>query len=507
MIAIVDFGSQTSHLISRRLRELGCEARLVDPEDFLSELPKMSLRGIILSGGPKSVYQKGAPHIDKKVADLGLPILGICYGHQLLAYLLGGTVHPGKKKEYGPATVTVTHDAPLLKQTAQQFNVWMNHGDEVVSVPPGFKGIAKSETIQHAAMADEQRKIYSVQFHPEVVHTQFGEQILKNFLGICNVPIKEQKIDKEFVNSLIEDIRESVKEGNAISAISGGVDSSISTLLVHEALGKRLTAIYVDSGLMRLNETKLLQETFESHYRMKVKVVNARSLFLKNLKGVTDPEKKRKVIGNTFIKVLEREAKKVHAKYLVQGTIYPDVIESAGTKHSSKIKSHHNVGGLPKNMKLALIEPLRTFYKDEVRVIGSLLQLPEEIVHRHAFPGPGLGIRIIGEVTEKKLNILRRADAILREEIENAKLPYKLWQTHAVFTGVKSTGVRGDERVYGETIALAAIVAKDAMSAHWARLPYDLLDTISTRIVNEVPEVNRVVFDITNKPPATMEWE
>ncbi len=507
MIAIIDFGSQTTHLISRRLRELGIQSIILTPEAFLEKMNQLSLKGIIMSGGPKSVYQKNAPTIDKKTFDLGLPILGICYGHQLLTHLLGGTVTAGKKKEYGPAMIHVVGTSNLLPQTSKEFTVWMSHGDEVSSPPPGFSVLAKTTTIPCAAMADEDRKLYGVQFHPEVIHTQFGDQILKNFAMICKITIQEQKIDHVFVKNLIADIKDSIKDKRVISALSGGVDSSIASLLVYEAIGKNLIAIYVDSGLMRQDETKLLQEVFKKHFQMMIKVVNAKKIFLNNLRGITDPEQKRKVIGKTFIDVLEREARRVKAKFLVQGTIYPDVIESAGSKHSSKIKSHHNVGGLPKKMKLALIEPLRTLYKDEVRIIGTLLGLPEEIIHRHAFPGPGLAIRMKGEVTEKKLNILRKADAILREEIEQAKLPYKLWQTHAIFTGVKTTGVRGDERVYGETIAIAAIVAKDAMTAHWAHLPYDLLDRISTRIVNEVKEVNRVVFDITNKPPATMEWE
>lgn len=507
MIAIIDFGSQTTHLISRRLREFGVETTILEPEKFFDTLPALHLRGVILSGGPKSVYQKNAPTIDKKIFDLGLPMLGICYGQQLFAHLLGGKVTPSKKKEYGPATIRITHNSSLFAYTVPTFNVWMSHGDEVVHPPGGFAIDAVTDTIPCASISDEKRKMYGIQFHPEVIHTQFGEQILKNFVKICNIPIREQKIDRDFVNNLVEDIKESIGNGRAISALSGGVDSSIASLLVHEAIGKHLTAVYIDSGLMRQDETKLLREIFKEHFKMNVKIIDAKLEFLKNLKSVTDPEKKRMIIGKTFIDVFEREAKKAKATFLVQGTIYPDVIESAGTKHSSKIKSHHNVGGLPRNMKLALVEPLRTLYKDEVRSIGSLLNLPDDIIRRQPFPGPGLAIRIIGEVTEKKLSLLRHADNIVREEIEKAKLTFKLWQAFAVFTGIKSTGVRGDERAYGETIAIRAIEAQDAMSAHWARLPYDLLDTIGVRIVTEIPEVNRVVYDITNKPPATMEWE
>ncbi len=507
MIVILDFGSQTTHLISRRLRELGIESIILEPEQFFKKLPSLNLKGVILSGGPKSVYGKGAPMVDKKLFDLGLPILGICYGQQLTAHLLGGKVQPGKKKEYGPATISVTKPSDILHQTSDIFNVWMSHGDEVITTPPGFAINAKTDTVHCASMSDPLRKIYCVQFHPEVIHTQFGEQILKNFAAICKLTVKEQKIDDEFVGNLVRDIKDSIKQGKAICALSGGVDSSIGSLLVHKAIGNRLTSIYIDSGLMRQNETKILREVFKEHFHMNVKIINAKSIFLRKLKGVIDPERKRIIIGRAFIEIFEKEAKKLRAEYLVQGTIYPDVIESAGSKHASKIKSHHNVGGLPKNMKLCLIEPLRTLYKDEVRIIGKLLKLPDEIVHRQPFPGPGLAIRIIGEVTERKLKILRAADQIVKEEIEKAHLSKKLWQSFTVLTGIKSTGVRGDERVYGETIAIRAIEAQDAMSAHWARLPYDLLDRISTRIVGEVREVNRVVFDITNKPPATMEWE
>lgn len=507
MITILDFGSQTTHLISRRLRELGIESTILEPEQFFKKLPSLNVKGIILSGGPKSVYGKGAPTVDKKLFNLGIPVLGICYGQQLTAHLLGGKVEAGKKKEYGPAVITVTNSSDILHQTSAIFNVWMSHGDEVISPPPGFTINAKTNTIHCASMSDPLRNIYCVQFHPEVIHTQFGEQILKNFAAICKLTVKEQKIDDDFIHNLVNDIKESIKEGRAICALSGGVDSSIASLLVHNAIGAQLTPVYIDSGLMRQNETKMLREIFKEHFHMTVKIINAKNIFLHKLRGVIDPEKKRIIIGKTFIEIFEKEAKKLKAHYLVQGTIYPDVIESAGSKHASKIKSHHNVGGLPKNMKLGLIEPLRTLYKDEVRTIGKLLKLPDEIVRRQPFPGPGLAIRIIGEVTEKKLATLRAADQIIREEVESAKLGEKLWQAFAVFTGIKSTGVRGDERVYGETIALRAIEAQDAMSAHWARLPYGLLDRISTRIVGEVREVNRVVFDITNKPPATMEWE
>lgn len=505
MITIVDFGSQTTHLIGRRIREFGIEVTIVTPEEAFVSVHDNKPTGIILSGGPASVYEQGAPLVGDDILLLGLPVFGICYGHQLLAQQLHGKVKPGKVKEFGPATLTVHNHDGLFKSLPSEFVVWMNHGDEVETPPLDAKPTAISGTIPVAAMEDPKRHIYGVQFHPEVVHTQFGDQILKNFLEICGEAIKEHALDKAYVDSIIKDLRDSIGDKKAICALSGGVDSSVAALLVHEAIGDNLIAAYIDSGLMRQEETKTLSEVFKTHYKMQILVIDARDTFMKALEGITDPETKRKAIGKTFIRVFEEEAKKIGATFLVQGTIYPDVIESSGTKHSKNIKSHHNVGGLPEEMDFVLIEPLRTFYKDEVRKIGEILSLPREITHRQPFPGPGLAIRIIGDVTEHKLDILRRADAIVRAEIEKSGI--QLWQAFAIFTGIKTTGVRGDNRAYGETIALRAIEAQDAMSAHWARLPYELLDKMSTRIVNEIPEVNRVVFDITNKPPATMEWE
>lgn len=507
MIVVVDFGSQTTHLITRRVRELGVESKLIEPEKFLDFAKKNKLSGIIFSGGPASVYGKNSPTIDKKVFELNIPILGICYGLQLIAHLTGGAVKPGKKKEYGPATLEVTSNSSIFHLPSSTFQVWMSHGDEVVSLPKGFKTLAKTETIPHAVITNDEKRIYAIQFHPEVVHTQFGEEILSNFISICGLAVKKQRINEETVNNLVHDIRESIGNKKAIVALSGGVDSSVASLLVHRAIGNQLTAIYIDSGLMRHDETNELRKTFEKHFHMNLKIINAKKVFLDNLKRISDPEKKRKIIGKIFIKVFEKEAKKTGAIFLVQGTIYPDVIESKGTKHSKNIKSHHNVGGLPKNMNLALVEPLRTFYKDEVRHIGKILGLPHEIIHRHPFPGPGLAIRIIGDVTEKKLKVLQKADAIVRHEVKEARLNDQIWQLMVIFTGIKTTGVRGDNRAYGETIAIRAVEARDAMSANFAHLPYPLLNKISTRIVNEITEVNRVVYDITNKPPATMEWE
>ena len=509
MIILIDFGGQTAHLISRRIRELGVECMIVTPEE--SSLPQddMGVDGIIFSGGPADVFDKNAPTVGIEIFNLGIPILGICYGHQLIGYLLKGDVVTGAKKEFGPAQLELNekvHNSKLLKGVSEKSAIWMNHGNEVISVPKGFESLGKTTTTPHAVIADEKRKIYGIQFHPEMIHTQFGTQILENFIRICGLNPIRKEIDKEFVENIIKDIKESVMDEKALCALSGGVDSSVAALLVHKAIGKNLTSVYIDSGLMRIGETQKLRQVFGKHYKMNVDIVNAEKEFLNALKGVIDPEQKRKIIGKTFIEVFEKEAKKVMAKFLVQGTIYPDVIESAGSKHAQVIKSHHNVGGLPEKMKLVLIEPLRNFYKDEVRQIGKILGLPDSITQRQPFPGPGLSVRIIGEVTENKLEILRKAETVVSEEIEKAKIK-GLWQVFAVFTGIKTTGVRGDQRAYGETIAIRAIEAKDAMSANFAKLPYELLDKISTRIVNEIPEVNRVVYDITNKPPATMEWE
>lgn len=508
MILLIDFGSQTTHLISRRIRELGQEVEIVAPENALEKARQVNPEGIILSGGPAAVFEKESPTLDSEILKLGIPVLGICYGQQLMCHLLGGEVVAGKKREYGPALVrqqVAGKRSQFLEGISEAFTAWMSHGDQVIKIPAGFETYGTTQTIPHAIIADEKRKFYGIQFHPEVVHTEFGEQLFKNFLKIAGIKVKEQEIDKQFVENLIKDIKDSVGEEKAVCALSGGVDSSVAALLVHKAIGKNLTSVYVDSGLMREDETETLRAVFRNRYKMNVDIVDARQEFLKALKGVVDPEQKRKAIGKIFIEVFEKEAKKIDAKFLVQGTIYPDVIESAGSKHSQKIKSHHNVGGLPEEMNLVLIEPLRNFYKDEVRKIGKILELPDEITERQPFPGPGLAVRIIGEVTEKELEILRKADKIVQEEIEKKKL--NLWQYFAVFTGIKTTGVRGDQRFYGETIAIRSIEAKDAMSANFAKLPYDLLDKISTRIVNEVPAVNRVVYDITNKPPATMEWE
>lgn len=509
MIILIDFGGQTAHLISRRIRELGVKCEVIIPDEVLDIVKGKKPNGIILSGGPASVYEDDSLTINKEIFGLGIPVLGICYGQQLICNILGGEVKAGFKKEYGPAVLSGVNieKSKLLRGIPQTSAVWMSHGDEVVWVPEGFRTFGTTETIPHAVIENHQKEIYGIQFHPEVVHTEFGEQILENFLKICGLEIKKRVIDEEFVENIISDIKDLLDSDKAICALSGGVDSSVAALLVHGAIGKNLESLYIDSGFMREGETDILRKVFNDHYKMKVKIIDAKKDFLNVLKRVTDPEQKRKIIGRVFIKIFEKEAKKTGAKFLVQGTIYPDVIESSGSKYSKTIKSHHNVGGLPTKMNLLLLEPLRNFYKDEIRKIGKILGLPESILQRQPFPGPGLAVRIIGEVTADKLEILRKADKIVQEEIEKSEHHRKLWQVFAVFTGIKTTGVRGDNRVYGQTLAIRAIEAQDAMSANFARLPYDLLDKLSTRIVNEIREVNRIVYDITNKPPATMEWE
>lgn len=508
MILIVDFGSQTTHLIGRRIEEQGVRSVIVPSETIIESVKKYSPRGIILSGGPASVYEKNAPFIDSRVLNSRIPLFGICYGLQLIVHMLGGKVRKGKIKEFGPATLLLSPEPSLFTSfLPHSFQVWMSHGDEVITLPQGFSGSGSTKTIPFAVVTHNTKKIWGVQFHPEVIHTHYGDTILNNFLLLCDERIKKRIINQSSVDTLISDLAKTIGDKKAICALSGGVDSSVAAVLSHKAIGRNLTACYIDSGLMRQGETEGLKKIFKKDYRMKIKVVPAQRIFLKALVDIEDPEKKRRIIGRTFISVLEREARKLGAQCLIQGTIYPDVIESAGTKHAQKIKTHHNVAGLPKKMKLILVEPLRTLYKDEVRRVGTLINLPDEIIHRQPFPGPGLAIRIIGAVTPRKIRIVRRADAIIQDEILHVGLTHTVWQAFAVYTGIKTTGVRGDMRFYGETIAVRCIEARDAMSAHWSRLPYDVLDKIATRIVNEITEVNRVVYDITNKPPGTMEWE
>ena len=506
MILIIDFGSQTTHLIGRRIKDLDVEAKIVLPLETLDAIKKYKPKGVILSGGPASVYGKNALLIDKKIFDFGIPILGICYGLQLMGQLLEGKVIPGKKKEYGPTNFTLTKNNSLFNQWEndhkKEFTVWMSHFDQVITPPGGAEITGSTESVAVAAFADEKKKFYGIQFHPEVHHTEYGRDILANF--VFQISQEHSFKRKTDTNEIIRNIKNQIGDSLAVCALSGGIDSSLAAYLTYKAVGNNLVCLYVDTGLMRTGETEEIKKTYKDKLKLPFKVIMAQKDFLSALKGVIDPEEKRKVIGETFIRVFEREAV---CQFLVQGTIYPDVIESKGTTHADKIKTHHNVGGIPSKHKFRIIEPLRMFYKDEVREIARELKFPKEIITRHVFPGPGLAVRIIGEVNKEKLEILRKADAIVVEEIKKSGLYDEIWMAFAVLTGVKSTGVTGDERKYGETIAVRAIESKDTMTANWVRLPYEVLDRISTRIVTEVFEVVRVVYDITTKPPATMEWE
>ncbi len=507
-IVVLDFGAQYSQLIARRVREQDTFCEVLPFDATWERVKGIDLRGVILSGGPNSVYDDGAPQAPAWVFASGVPVLGICYGMQLLAHQLGGSVIPGTAKEYGPAVIQRDRETPLFDGLPDQLDVWMSHGDRVASLPPGFAPVASSENSPVAVMADAQRKYYGLQFHPEVVHTPRGPDLLRNFVReICGCP--GTWTPGNFVEESIAAIRTQVGAGRVICGLSGGVDSSVAAVLVHRAIGDQLTCIFVDNGLLRAGEVEEVLDTFDRNMRMKLIHVDAREEFLAALVEVTNPETKRVRIGNTFVRVFEREARKIEdARFLCQGTVYPDVIESASTgAGSAKIKTHHNVGGLPADMKLGLVEPLRALFKDEVRRAGEALGLPDEIVWRHPFPGPGLAIRVIGEVTAEKLDILRAADLIVMEEVRAAGLYRELWQSFAVLTDTKTVGVMGDFRTYGYAVAIRAVVAEDAMTADWARLPHDLLAKMSNRIVNEVPGINRVVYDITSKPPGTIEWE
>jgi len=509
MIIIVDFGSQTTHLIARRLKELGANVKIVHPENALTEINKVKTKGIIFSGGPASVYEKNAPTINKNIFSLNIPILGICYGLQLAAHLLGGKVIYGKK-EYGPTQLQIANcKLKITKDLSKSFVVWMSHGDEVIKLPKGFKTIGSSKGVPFAFVQNKERKIYGLQFHPEVEHTKLGNQILKNFIEICGIIISKKVFN---ILRMEKDIKEIVGEKDyVIGAVSGGVDSTVAAALTAKAIGKRFIPIYVDNGLMREGTQKHVIKIFKK-IGIKPIVVSAVGEMLGELKKITDSEQKRKIIGNFYIKVFEKEmkkllTKKLPVKYLLQGTIYSDVIESQGTRNSAKIKSHHNVGGLPKKMKLKLLEPMRNFYKDEVREIGRALGLPGEFVNKQPFPGPGYAVRIRGEVTKERLRMERKADQIVLSELEIAGILPNVLLSFPVMTGVHSTSVKGDGRQFGEVVALRVVESKDIMTSGWARLPYEILQKISSRIVNEVPSVSRVVYDITTKPPATMEWE
>jgi len=507
-IIVVDFGSQYSMLIARRIRECKVYCELVSPDTPWKKIAPLNPRGFILSGGPGSVYEPDAPLAPAYVYESHLPILGICYGMQVLAHQLGGQVARGAKHEYGHAILHLSEvDSPLFAGLSPSSPVWMSHGDKIEKLPPGFNALAYTENSPFAVMSKDEQ-IFGLQFHPEVVHTPEGKKILQNFVyRICGC--RGNWTMSNFINDSIAKIRQQVGKGKVISALSGGVDSAVVATLIHRAIGDQLTCIFVNHGLLRREEVERTFNVFKLNLGMNIVYVDASRRFLKRLKGVVDPEVKRKVIGEEFIHVFEEEAKKIgKVDFLAQGTLYPDVIESASTTSASaKIKTHHNVGGLPAKMTLKLLEPLRDLFKDEVRQVGLALGLPEEMVWRQPFPGPGLAIRIIGEVTEEKLEILRGADFIVMNEIKKAELYRQLWQSFAILTDVKSVGVMGDYRTYGYLVAIRAVTSDDAMTADWSRLPYDVLARISSRIVNEVPGVNRVVYDITSKPPSTIEWE
>jgi GMP synthase (glutamine-hydrolysing) len=505
-VIVINFGSQYVQLIARRVRELGVYSEILHWDTPPEEIRRRNPYGIILSGGPASVYQESAPLPDPEIFEIGVPILGICYGLQVIAHQLGGRVEKAQSQEYGRATLKVVIKDPLFEGLPDRFDVWMSHADRVAELPRGFKTIASSEGSPHAVISGLQGRIYGLQFHPEVAHTQFGKEILSNFLfRVCGAE-KNWEMGN-FIEEKIEEIRRTVGERKVISALSGGVDSTVASVLVHRAVGDKLRCFFIDHGLLREGEREAVERRLRE-LGLPLTVVDASELFLGRLKGVEDPEEKRKIIGNTFIEVLEREARKVEgADFLLQGTLYPDVVESAGIRGSAKIKTHHNVGGLPEKMNLKLIEPLRELFKDEVREIGKLLRIPSEILNRHPFPGPGLAIRIIGEVTKEDLEILRKADGIFLEELKREGLYEKVWQAFAVLLPIRSVGVMGDVRTYEKVIALRAVESTDGMTADWVRFPPEFLDRVMRRIINEVRGVGRVVYDVSSKPPSTIEWE
>nr|WP_246578299.1 glutamine-hydrolyzing GMP synthase [Clostridium frigoris] len=505
LVLVVDFGGQYNQLIARRVRENSVYCEIVPYTYSALKIKNMNPIGIIFTGGPNSVYAKGAPQIEKEVFELGIPILGICYGAQLMAQAFDGEVKTSDVREYGKIEVDLNKDAIIFKGISEN-QCWMSHTDHISKVPNGFEIIATSKHCPVAAMANVSKNLYGVQFHPEVKHTLFGEEMIRKFLyDVCQV--KGDWSMSSFAQEKIKAIREQVGDKKVLCALSGGVDSSVAAVLVYKAIGDQLTCVFVDHGLLRKDEGDQVETIFNGEFDMKIIRVNAKDRFLGKLKGVSDPEKKRKIIGEEFIRVFEEESNKLgQLDFLVQGTIYPDVVES-GTATSATIKSHHNVGGLPKDMHFKLIEPLRELFKDEVRAVGEELGIPHHLVWRQPFPGPGLAIRVLGEITEEKLFITSEADAIFRDEIAKAGLESEIWQYFACLPNIKSVGVMGDERTYCHTVALRAVTSSDAMTSDWARIPYEVLDTVSRRIVNEVKGVNRIVYDITSKPPSTIEWE
>ncbi|MEJ1974000.1 MAG: glutamine-hydrolyzing GMP synthase [Lacunisphaera sp.] len=509
IIAVLDFGSQLTQVIARRIRECQVYSKIYHYSTPAAKLKEEGVIGIILSGGPQSVYAKTAPHPDPEIFKLGVPVLGICYGVQLMGYFLGGKVALSKEREYGHGHLTIKKPGKLFAGLPRKLRIWNSHGDKLTRLPPGFVATAVSENSPFSGIEDPKRGFYGIQFHPEVFHTERGVDMIRNFLvKVCGS--KQDWTTRDFIAHTVASIRETVGKSRVLLGLSGGVDSSVAAALLHKAIGKQLTCVFVDNGLLRKGERDYVEALYQKHFHIDVRVVDASKLFLRRLKGVSEPETKRKIIGRTFVEVFEKSLRSIGgAQFLGQGTLYPDVIESVSIagNPASLIKTHHNVGGLPERMKLKLIEPLRELFKDEVRQVGTALGLPRDVVWRQPFPGPGLGVRVMGDITADKLEILRNADAVLQEEMMKSGLYWKVWQSFAVFLPVKTVGVFGDERTYDYVIALRIVESVDAMTADWAKVPHDILQKISSRITNEVRGVSRVVLDISSKPPATIEWE